>query len=319
MAPRARRAADALLRRRLVHRPRGGAGLRGARLRGLHAAGVTPAVSPRRCRLGRARRAGADRRRRPSSCRPADDAWRGLARAGRRAAGPSGARPCLFPRHRPPRRRASRRRSWRRCASSRSAGPRRISTSWRRRSATTVGVVAWEDVARGEAADPRRRIPSCRARHQRSLRSARAHADAARRDAGEGPADIRRSRLYVLSRGPVVEPSATRGERRRARRRRRRRARARPLRRARPPRPRLRRHVYLVSALGHRPGGMAAVPRADHGDRLLPGGPLRAARAARRLGPDPRRARPRGADHPRVRDSGRTTTSRRPGSSRPPS
>ena len=53
------------------------------------------------------------------------------------------------------------------------------------------------------------------------------------------------------------------------------------LRRARPPGGRLRRHDLLVAPLGHRPRGVAPVPRPDHRHRLPPGGPLRAPRAAR--------------------------------------
>ena len=100
----------------------------------------------------------------------------------------------------------------------------------------------------------------------------------------DGPADIRRSRVYLLSRGPLFGL----------------------LRRAvsvamlvaadvaglalgvylrpRPALRRLRGHRVLVAPLGHGAGRVAAVPRADHRARLPAGGPLRPARASRRLG-----------------------------------
>ena len=56
-----------------------------------------------------------------------------------------------------------------------------------------------------------------------------------------------------------------------------------------------------MPALGHRAGEWLPFLAPDHGARLPPGGPLRAARAPGRRRADPRGARPRGADRARVR------------------
>ena len=174
--------------------------------------------------------------------------------------------------------------------------------------------LSWEDVARGEAAAPRRRILACRARHpQRALLGPK-RAPGPSREAG--PRRPRRHpplpRVSAVAR-PALRPAPPGRQRHDARRGRRGRARARRLPGPRPALRRLRGHRLLVAPLGHGAGRVAAVPRADHRARLPAGGPLRAARASRRLGEDPRRARARRPDRARVRVSGRTTTSRPPG------
>ena len=87
LARRARRLADALLRRRLVHGSRCRDRVRRARLRRLHAARDAAAVPPGRRGVGRARRAGPDRARRATLCavptsHGAGDLARALARPG---------------------------------------------------------------------------------------------------------------------------------------------------------------------------------------------------------------------------------------------
>ena len=151
LAPRARARPDALLRRRLVHgrrrwrRPARRSGTWTAR-RGRRARRISPAG-----RLGGARRAGADRPRRPTLAAVPTTHGAGDVRAGRRAAGPPGARPRVLPRHRPRRRRRAAS-SWRRSP----PRVRRPAVRSRRVAAARARPRSWSrgtDVARGGAAD----------------------------------------------------------------------------------------------------------------------------------------------------------------------
>ena len=176
------------------------------------------------------------------------------------------------------------------------AGPRPTSTRSRsvvrnRAAAPRVGARR----ARARPPSPRRRIHACRARHPRSRSSAR------RAGSPDGGDDIRRSRVYVLSRGALVGLVGRAVEHRGARRRRHARARARRLSRARPPLARLRRHDLLVAALGH--GAAEWLPFLAPITVLvfLQAG-LYAPRERRAgIGADPGGARARGADRARVR------------------
>ena len=231
-------------------------GLRGARLRRLH-----PAGDPARRTCSAARPGRSSRRRRASTLdggalpRRADDARRRRPRAvGRRGPGSptrvhayfhdtdllDGRRRALIvlgaaaPRP-PPARDRSRRGSAGSCAT---APVRRLDGRRARRARRQPGV----ESRRAERG----------AHDSRSARPRRLAADPT-------PADVRRSRVYLLSRGPLSSALRRRVSVAALVAARRRRARARPLRRARPPRPRLRRHGLLVAALG-RPGPAEWLP-----------------------------------------------------------
>ena len=227
-------------------------GLCRARLRGLHAACVTARLSPRRRRSARARRACAARARRAELARAADHALRR-----RRARGASRRRAC---------RRvvhvyfhdtdlvdgARRGVISLRCASSRAAA-RGATSTCSRRSARPRRSVGGHRARRGGRPTGRRIgvVPSEAAR--RSIGPPRARrrrrpAGARRRSAG----DVRRSRLYLLSRGPGRASCAAGVELLALVVARRRWARARGVRRPRPARARLRRHRLLAAPLGRR-------------------------------------------------------------------
>ena len=115
--------------------------------------------------------------------------------------------------------------------------------------------------------------------------------------------DVRASRLYVLSRGPISSARAARVLRGGARRPRRRRARSRDLPRARhPPGRHRRRRRPLGPAVARGAGRVAEVRRADHGARLRAGGPVPPARAAAGSRAHPRVPHRRRAHRARLRD-----------------
>ena len=293
---RARPRADALLRRRLVHRRRGRRGVCRARLRRLHAAGARDRRTCARASAGRR-----SPRRRSSSCRRAarsraiptthslGDLARALPRrdlpelvhvyfhdtdlldARRRALlrvvlpaarAPRTGRPTSTrsPRARSRTRRASRGTTWRGSNIHGMSGPKVAPPA--------ETVTSGADAARAASATSAPRGSTC----------SRAGSILSRRPA-------RRSRSSALVVLDVVGP------------------RARDLPRARhPPGRHRRRRRPLGPPLARRAGGVAQVRRADHGPRLRAGGPLPAARAAAGRGADPRLPHRRRAHRARVRD-----------------
>ena len=299
--------ADALLRRRLVH-GRGGRGrVRGARLRRLHAARVASAVSRRGRALGIARGAGARSHcRRGERCAPmpTTHSLGDLARASPRRELPA-TRARLLPRHRSPEPPAPALLAARCSRFSRDA-PR--ATDLDRLAARRCGDAPASRLGRRELGS---KLSPCRARPLRR-RSRRRSCDR-RQPTRSAERDVRASRLYILSRGPIlslvrraisIAALVVAGRRR---------ARARDLHRARPApaRPRRRRHP-LEPALARGAGRVAQVRRADHRARLRPGRPLPRSASG---GPGPGgSSRPSSSSRSSCSPSasGRTTTSRLP-------